>query len=77
MWIKPGDMRGVILHTKDGGKSWQEASVGDGELFFDRMFFVDSKHGWLLGSNNIYRTQNGGRTWEVVLKVTPMKISID
>lgn len=72
-----GEMRGVILHTNDGGKSWQEIRIGEKELFFDRIYFVDSHHGWLLASHNVYRTQDGGKSWNTVLKLSPMKITID
>jgi photosystem II stability/assembly factor-like uncharacterized protein len=76
-WKMNEGNRGIILHTNDGGKSWQEKVVDRTEGFFDRMSFVDSQNGWLFAENNIYRTQDSGKSWKPVLKVTPVKIVID
>jgi photosystem II stability/assembly factor-like uncharacterized protein len=74
VWKKAGDMRGIILHTEDGGENWQEIQVGENELFFDRMYFVHSQYGWLFARDNVYRTQDGGKTWNIVLKLPPIKV---
>ncbi len=65
--------RGIILFTNDGGKSWRERVVGQNESHFDRMYFVNSQYGWLFAENNIYRTQDGGKSWDSVLKVSPIQ----
>ncbi len=57
---------GVLLHTSDGGKNWEHASVPANRIF-DRVAFSDSKHGWLLGVNRVYRTGDGGATWTTAL----------
>jgi photosystem II stability/assembly factor-like uncharacterized protein len=58
---------GILLHTKDGGKNWEHAAVPT-DVSFYRVAFSDSKHGWLLGPNRLYRTTNGV-TWTVVVEV--------
>ncbi len=58
---------GILLHTKDGGKSWDRAAV-PADLSFQRVSFSDSKHGWLLGRTRLYRTTDGV-TWTTVLEV--------
>ena len=57
---------GVLLHTRNGGKNWEHASAPT-DTAFDRVAFSDSKHGWLLGMNRVYRTSDGGATWTRVL----------
>lgn len=58
---------GILLHTKDGGKSWDRAATPT-DLYFQRVSFSDSKHGWLLGRTRLYRTTDGV-TWTTVLEV--------
>ena len=72
-----GGRRGIVLRTDDGGETWQEIHVGEDESYFERMTFVDSQHGWLFGENNLYRTEDGGKSWTSILRVTPMRISMD
>ena len=59
---------GILLHTKDGGKNWDRAAT-PADTAFRRIAFSDSKHGWLLGKNRLYRTLDGGVTWTTVLDV--------
>ena len=61
--------RGIVLHTTNEGQSWQPVSVGKDEPFFDRIYFTDVEHGWLLSRDNVYRTTDRGRTWHRVLNV--------
>ena len=61
--------RGIVLHTTKEGKSWQPVSGGKDEPFFDRIYFTDVEHGWLLSRDNVYRTTDRGRTWHRVLNV--------
>ncbi len=60
-----------VLHTADGGKTWQQASI---PMPFPRQLsFIDSQHGWLLGAVrpaegaaepvSVFRTEDGGKTW--------------
>jgi photosystem II stability/assembly factor-like uncharacterized protein len=65
--------RGTILFTHDGGKSWREKVLGLNASHFDRIYFVNSTYGWLFAENNIYRTQDGEKSWDSVLKVTPIQ----
>jgi photosystem II stability/assembly factor-like uncharacterized protein len=52
-----------IFHTQDGGDQWSE--IPSINRIFTDMYFTDSIHGWMVGEwGNIYRTQNGGSTWD-------------
>jgi len=61
--------KGIVLHTTNGGQSWQPVRIGRDEPFFDRVYFTDLDHGWLLSLDNVYRTTDRGRTWRRVLNV--------
>lgn len=66
----PSEFEGAIVHTSDGGRTWQQQG-GDlraGELVAVR--FVNSSHGWALANGGPYpqnvalaRTTDGGNRW--------------
>jgi photosystem II stability/assembly factor-like uncharacterized protein len=59
--------KGTILHTDDGGETWQwQDSPVDGSL--QRVVFVDAQTGWIAyprwnDASVLLQTQDGGRTW--------------
>ena len=57
----------IVLHTKDGGQSWEPVKAGEKEPFFERIFFADLQNGWLVGQGNVYHTENGGQYWQKAL----------
>ena len=67
---EPSRGGGVILHTRDGGKSWT-TQFGDPESSdraISRLFFLDERRGWAVrsagtGDNLLLRTTDG-ETWE-------------
>jgi photosystem II stability/assembly factor-like uncharacterized protein len=57
--------RGGLLLTKDGGRTWTRTevpNVGDAGIW--QVVFIDEQHGWAVVSLAIWRTQDGGDTWE-------------
>src|SRR5262249_5953928 len=54
---------GTILHTANGGASWQRQESGTtSELHAIK--FVDAKYGWIVGAEaTVLRTKDGGKTW--------------
>jgi photosystem II stability/assembly factor-like uncharacterized protein len=53
--------------STDGGNSWDTLPLPYPDALHgaNDVFFVDSLHGWItLWSNRIYRTSDGGHTWE-------------
>lgn len=72
----PGDSAervAVLLHTTDGGNNWSEVETGLKERFFERVLFYDQAHGWLVARDDIYVTQDGGKTWQRVFSLSPVK----
>jgi photosystem II stability/assembly factor-like uncharacterized protein len=59
--------KGTILHTDDGGETWQwQDSPVDGSL--EHVVFVDAQMGWIAyprwnDASVLLQTQDGGRTW--------------
>ncbi|MEH6579071.1 MAG: YCF48-related protein [Amphritea sp.] len=59
----------VILHTSDGGLSWQKQfDARDADLkgpLLD-IYFISATEGLAIGVfNKLYHTQNGGKSWEI------------
>ena len=53
-----------ILHTPDGGQSWELQPTGQTMPLF-ALHFADSKHGWAVGAmGTILSTTDGGVTWQ-------------
>ena len=62
-WVV-GD-NGTILHTVDGGITWQTQDSGT-KLGLNSVHFVDTENGWITGNDaTILHTNNGGETWEL------------
>jgi photosystem II stability/assembly factor-like uncharacterized protein len=56
---------GVILHTADGGRSWQRQDNGDNlETIYLDVLFLDAQRGFAVGAyGKFISTENGGKTW--------------
>lgn len=68
-YISKGLVQAILLHTVDGGKSWQPSIIAKNEPFFGRVYFSDPEHGWLLSPYRLYRTIDGGRSWQPIRSV--------
>jgi photosystem II stability/assembly factor-like uncharacterized protein len=56
---------GYILHSADGGSTWQEQGEGVTEEDLFCVDFVDRQHGWACGNSGvIVYTEDGGQSWE-------------
>jgi photosystem II stability/assembly factor-like uncharacterized protein len=64
MWIAgaPGT---VVLHSPDGGETWQGHATGS-NVSIRKLTFVDELHGWAVGDlGMIMHTADGGQTWQM------------
>jgi photosystem II stability/assembly factor-like uncharacterized protein len=53
---------GEVERSTDGGKTWTEAFSAPEAL--GQVAFADRQHGWILGAGTIWRTSDGGATWQ-------------
>lgn len=60
-------LKGVALHTKDGGRNWETVPVGKIGSRPRKVVFTAPQRGWILTDQEIYRTDNGGKTWVIAL----------
>ncbi len=67
-WIVGLDLRsvgmdGLILHTADGGKTWQRQESHTAN-FLDDVFFISATEGWIVGKTGlVLHTKDGGQNW--------------
>ena len=55
--------KGFIVHTNNGGKTWNRQEVGTGEDL-KAVYFTNLKYGWAVGDNGVIAaTDDGGRHW--------------
>ena len=55
----------MILHTVDGGKTWQRQKSGT-DVYLFSIYFVDARHGWAVGDKSILlETRDGGANWSL------------
>ena len=67
-WIVGLDLRslgmdGLILHTENGGKTWQRQESHTAN-FLDDVFFASEIRGWIVGKEGlVLHTKDGGQNW--------------
>lgn len=67
--LHPGSSRGVVEKTTNGGKQWQVVFMtSDGLNGID---FVSRSVGWALGPDDLFRTTDGGVTWQRLFRQAP------
>jgi len=55
---------GTIIHTADGGKTWEKQESGTENHLFT-VYFADTQNGWAAGDlMTLIHTSDGGKTWE-------------
>lgn len=56
-------IKGTIIHTTDGGKSWSKQESGTEKNIFS-VSFADAQNGWAVGEfGTILHTADGGENW--------------
>lgn len=59
---------GDIWRTEDGGLNWALVFNLDEYKPFVNMFFLNDELGWVVGRGEVCKTNNGGKTWELILQ---------
>ena len=66
--------KGSIVHTADGGKTWDAQLGGDPDAIaeddFDHLVFLDRTHGWALSRGGKVVGTTDGKTWAELSKVS-------
>lgn len=60
-----GGNGGTLLYTKNNGNTWRIEKIS-GMDNIRGISFSDSLNGWIIDSNNVQKTKDGGVTWENV-----------
>ncbi len=63
---------GVVYHTADGGKTWEELYSPELNIIFTAVEWTDKSNGWVAGfpgnsgieGGCVFHTRDGGKTWE-------------
>lgn len=60
------DEPGIILRSKNGGKTWKRTYHQKGELggYLISVHGLDSKTVWTVGNDTVLHTTDGGKTWQ-------------
>lgn len=61
--------KGVIFHTSDGGETWTELETDILDKVLSQIYYSDINHGWLISTDYVYRTFDGGKTWKLTLSI--------
>jgi hypothetical protein len=61
-----GSTRPTAVVTSDGGAHWSLVPLREPPL---SLFFLNESNGWMVGGKNLWRTIEGGRSWEKVAKL--------
>ena len=67
-WVVGLDLRslgmdGLILHTENGGRTWQRQESYTGN-FLDDVFFISETEGWIVGKEGlVLHTKDSGQNW--------------
>ncbi len=65
----------IVVHTTDGGYSWQTILMEAGGGGLTDIYFLDSDTGWALSNNRIWGTTNGGQDWDQALASSANSLS--
>ena len=60
--------KGTIIRTSDGGATWEDKSISDTSIYFNKIlistFYPSFERGWIVGTKGkIYRTSDYGNNW--------------
>ncbi|HEX7315818.1 MAG TPA: YCF48-related protein [Pyrinomonadaceae bacterium] len=62
---------GLVLHTRDAGRTWSRQTVETKESFND-VYFRNEEDGYLLAASQIFTTDDGGESWRPAARFTAL-----
>jgi photosystem II stability/assembly factor-like uncharacterized protein len=66
-WI--GGDEGFLTHTEDGGASWTEQRIDTKRHAINDIYFANKEVGFALAGDMIFRSGDGGHTWQESYKI--------
>jgi photosystem II stability/assembly factor-like uncharacterized protein len=60
---------GVVMRTRDSGRTWMRQTVPTREPFND-VYFRNEENGYLLAASQVFTTEDGGETWAPAARFT-------
>lgn len=68
----------IIFYTRNGGTSWNEAETDNNvPAFFSEMVFVDNNTGYMLGEGQLWKTTDGGTSWQQINSYSEEAIALE
>ena len=55
---------GIILHTQNGGDSWQ-LQLANKSQYYQEIMIIDERTLWVTGRNGLCHTEDGGLSWNM------------
>jgi photosystem II stability/assembly factor-like uncharacterized protein len=71
-WI--GGDEGFLTHTEDGGASWVEQRIDTKHHAINDIYFANKEVGFALAGDMIFRSGDGGRSWQESYKISPTAV---
>ena len=66
-WVAGDD--GVVMRTRDGGRTWTRQTV-ETKVAFNDVYFRNEEDGYLLAGAEIFNTEDGGESWQAATRFT-------
>jgi photosystem II stability/assembly factor-like uncharacterized protein len=67
-WI--GGDEGFLTHTEDGGATWVEQRIDTKHHAINDIYFANKEVGFALAGDMIFRSGDGGQTWQESYKIS-------
>ena len=71
-WI--GGDEGFLTHTEDGGASWVEQRIDTKRHAINDIYFANKEVGFALAGDMIFRSSDGGHSWQESYKISPTAV---
>ena len=63
-WAEEGSGNGIVMHTSDGGATWQTQLKNGTEQLYHRIDLLNSDSIWITGYSSLFHSTDGGLSWE-------------
>jgi photosystem II stability/assembly factor-like uncharacterized protein len=62
----PKEPQGIILSSKNGGRTWKKQTHSKGELggYLISVHGLNARTAWVVGNETVLQTSDGGETWQ-------------